>query len=175
MTTATRRSRTSMSSWRKGRRVAAAVGAVSIGLITLAACDKPTPLATVTVGTSSVNSEATDGCYGDGKVLNEKKTKDCLSKKGGKSIKVAPGEKVRIGVDPEIGESGWVMVSSNPLMKEPSKDNYRSFDGDTLFEQKDPQTGQTVGMRDKVTIAIVELKGNDGPKAMWHFNLERED
>lgn len=164
-----------MSSWRKGRRVAAAVGAVSIGLITLAACDKPTPLATVTVGSDSVNTEATKGCYGDGKVLNEKKTKDCLNKKPGKSIKVAPGEKVRIGVDPEIAESGWVLVSNNPPMKEPSKDNYRSFDGDALFEQKDPQTGQTLGMREKVTITVVELSKNDGPKAMWHFELDRDN
>lgn len=163
-----------MSSWRKGRRVAAAVGAVSLGLITLAACDKPTPLATVTVGTDSVHTEATKGCNGDGDPLSEKELKGCLSKKTGKSIKVAPGEKVRIGVEPEIAESGWVMVSSNPIMKEPSEDNYRSFDSDTLFEQKNPQTGESLGMSKKVTIAVVELTKKDGPKAMWHFELERE-
>ncbi|HBF81590.1 MAG TPA: DUF2771 domain-containing protein, partial [Streptomyces sp.] len=34
----------------KGRRIGVALGAVSAGLLVLSACDKPTPLATVTVG-----------------------------------------------------------------------------------------------------------------------------
>ena len=52
---------TTLQSVVRRRRALAAAGAVSAGVLVLSACDKPTPLATVTVGTSSVHSEATCG------------------------------------------------------------------------------------------------------------------
>ena len=55
---------TTLHSRSRRRRVVAAAGAVSAGLLVLSACDKPSPIATITVGTNSVNSEAT--CYNDG-------------------------------------------------------------------------------------------------------------
>ena len=51
----------------KSRRIGVALGAVSAGLLVLSACDKPTPLATVTVGDNSVHTEAS--CYNDGNAL----------------------------------------------------------------------------------------------------------
>ncbi|MFE0201307.1 DUF2771 domain-containing protein, partial [[Kitasatospora] papulosa] len=83
----------------KRRRAAAALGAVSAGLLVLSACDKPTPLATVTVGTTSVHTEA--ACYNDGRAIKESQIQDCLNEKAEKSITVAPDDKIRFGVDPE--------------------------------------------------------------------------
>ncbi|MEV0372273.1 hypothetical protein AB0I10_20980 [Streptomyces sp. NPDC050636] len=162
-------------SWGKGRRAAAAIGAVSLGLITLSACEKPTALATVTVGTTTVQSEVTPGCDGEGKVLDKKTIESCITKQGGKSITVHPGEKVRVGVDPEVAESGWIVIGGGPVMREPSKATYRTFDTDALFAQQNPQTGQTTYAK-SVTLQVAELgDGAGGPKAMWHFTLKQKD
>src|SRR5437899_11117544 len=80
------------------RRAVAAVGAVSVGLLALSACEEPTPLATITVGKNSVSSE-TD-CYNDGKEVTTADLTQCLKSKDIKSIKVDPDETVRFGVDP---------------------------------------------------------------------------
>ncbi|MET7764427.1 hypothetical protein ABZS86_30905 [Streptomyces sp. NPDC005355] len=158
----------------KGRRAATAACAVSLGLIALSACDKPTPLATVTVGTTTVTAEAPNGCYGDGKDLSSAKFKKCLSAKPDKTIKVGAGDKVRIGVDPEIAKSSWGLIANNPVMAEASKETYRSFDSDTLFAQQNPQTGQT-SLQKSVTITVAELgKGSQGIKGIWRFKLERD-
>lgn len=84
----------------KGRRAATAACAVSLGLVALSACDKPTPLATVTVGSETVTAEASDGCYGDGKDLSSAKFKACLSAKPDKTIKVTPGTRCGSGWTP---------------------------------------------------------------------------
>ena len=89
------------------RRAVAAVGAVGAGLLVLSACDKPTPISTITVGRSSVNSEAS--CYDDGKELKTADVAECLKDKDIKSIKVDPEETVRFGVDPDIADKGWTI------------------------------------------------------------------
>ncbi|MEU9503949.1 MULTISPECIES: hypothetical protein [unclassified Streptomyces] len=161
-------------SWGKGRRAAAAIGAVSLGLVTLSACEKPTALATVTVGSSTVTAEATPGCDGNGKELSRKAVTACITKKGGKTITVHPGEKVRVGVDPDVAKSGWIVIGAGPVMREPSKQTYRSFDADALFMQQNPQTGQTTYTKD-VTLQVAELHEGDGPTTMWHFTLKQKD
>ncbi|GAU64818.1 lipoprotein [Streptomyces sp. NBRC 110611] len=160
-------------SWGKGRRAAAAIGAVSLGLITLSACEKPTSLATVSVGSTTVTAEATPGCDGEGKELSRKDIAACITKKGGKTITVHPGEKVRVGVDPDVAKSGWVAIGAGPVMEEPSKQTYRSFDADTLFMQRDPVTGQPSYKKD-VTLQVAEIGKGEGPKTMWHFTLQRK-
>ncbi|MGW3730118.1 DUF2771 domain-containing protein, partial [Streptomyces sp. NPDC000851] len=45
---------TTMQSVVRRRRAVAAAGAVSAGLLVLSACDKPSPMSTITVGSSSV-------------------------------------------------------------------------------------------------------------------------
>ncbi|MEK8171396.1 hypothetical protein NKH77_23930 [Streptomyces sp. M19] len=157
----------------KARRAAAAAGAVSLGLVALAACDKPTPMATVTVGSDSVHVEATDGCYNDGKALKKKASNNCFNEKADKTITVDPGERVRIGVDPEIADSGWAVVGASTVMNAPSKSTYRTFDSDALFEQKDPQSGQVVGAAKKVTLVIIEFSNGTTAKGMWHVNLKQ--
>ncbi|MEI5136779.1 hypothetical protein RB199_36935 [Streptomyces libani] len=128
----------------------------------------------MTVGSSTVTAEATPGCDGDGKVLSKKDISACLTKKGGKTITVRPGEKVRVGVDPEVAKSGWIVIGAGPVMREPSKGTYRSFDADTLFMQQNPQTGQTTYSKD-VTLQVAELGAGEGPKTMWHFTLKQEN
>ncbi|MYY02599.1 MULTISPECIES: hypothetical protein [unclassified Streptomyces] len=151
----------------KGRRIGVALGAVSAGLLVLSACDKPTPLATVTVGDNSVSAEA--ACYNDGKALKESEYKSCLNKKAEKTVKVSMDDKVRFGVDPDIADNGWtIFVNGQQAEQEPNKKTYRSIPGSAFFSS---QTGETT---DKTQISIVETKGKD-LLGIWHFELKKTD
>ncbi|MFE7134520.1 DUF2771 domain-containing protein [Streptomyces sp. NPDC057638] len=149
------------------RRTTAAIGAVSAGLLVLSACEKPTPLATVTVGTESVNSEA--ACYNDGKPLKESVIQDCLNKGTGKTVKVAVDDRIRFGVDPEIAENGWTLfIGGQPAEQEPYTKTYRSIPASAFFTS---QTGQPSG---SAKISIVETSGKK-LLGIWVFNLEKKD
>ncbi|MEU1473583.1 DUF2771 domain-containing protein [Streptomyces sp. NPDC005761] len=151
----------------KGRRIGVTLGAVSAGLLVLSACDKPTPLATVTVGGTSVSSEAS--CYNDGKALKESEIEGCLNKKAEKSVKVSMEDKVRFGVDPEVADNGWtIFVNGQQAEQEPNKKTYRSIPGSAFFSS---QTGEPTS---KTQISIVET---DGKKLLgvWHFELKKSD
>ncbi|MFJ7944513.1 DUF2771 domain-containing protein [Streptomyces sp. NPDC096354] len=149
----------------KGRRIGVALGAVSAGLLVLSACDKPTPLATVTVGDTTVTTEAS--CYNDGDALKTSQITACLNKKADKSVKVAMDDKVRFGVDPEIADNGWTLfINGQQAEQEPYKRTYRSVPGSAFFSS---QTGETTN---KTQISIVET---DGKKltGIWHFELKK--
>lgn len=150
----------------KRRRAAAALGAVSAGLLVLSACDKPTPLATVTVGTDSVHTEAT--CYNDGKAIKESLIQACLNKKADKVVKVSMDDKVRFGVDPEIADQGWTLfIGGQQAEQEPYKKSYRTIPGNAFFSS---QTGETTN---KAQVSIVGTKGKK-LVGIWHFQLEKD-
>ncbi|MGW0555588.1 DUF2771 domain-containing protein [Streptomyces sp. NPDC002926] len=150
----------------KRRRAAAALGAVSAGLLVLSACDKPTPLATVTVGTDSVHTEAT--CYNDGKPIKESLIQACLNKKADKVVKVSMDDKVRFGVDPEIADHGWTLfIGGQQAEQEPYKKSYRTIPGNAFFSS---QTGETTN---KAQVSIVETNGKK-LVGIWHFQLEKD-
>ncbi|MGW3242050.1 hypothetical protein [Streptomyces sp. NPDC001070] len=150
------------------RRRAAALGAVSLGLIALSACEKPTPLATVTVGDKTVTTEATSKCYVKGKKLTEQVFLACLQTKPKKTVTVRAGDKVRIGVDPEIAEKGWVVATGTSGKSGLLKDTtYRSFDAETLLS--DSQTGTAAS---EVTLNIIETSGAQDYLGVWQFKLK---
>ncbi|MBH5336379.1 hypothetical protein IHE55_16980 [Streptomyces pactum] len=154
----------------KASRAAAAACAVTLGLIALTACDKPTPVATVTVGSHSETSEATKGCYTEGKRLDDKTVDKCLDKKPSETITVHAGEKIRIGVDPEIADSGWILLSGRNQISDASTDTYRTFDHEDLFQVRN-QMGQ-LEQRDEIVLSIVELPKQGAPKGMWQYQLK---
>ncbi|MGW1204460.1 DUF2771 domain-containing protein [Streptomyces cyaneofuscatus] len=149
----------------KGRRIGVALGAVSAGLLVLSACDKPTPLATVTVGTTSVNSEA--ACYNDGEAIKESLIQGCLNKKPEKTLEVAMDDKVRFGVDPEIAERGWTLfINGQQAEQEPFKKTYRTIPGSAFFAS---QTGEPAS---KTNVSIVETNGKK-LTGIWQFELKK--
>ncbi|MEU3446299.1 DUF2771 domain-containing protein [Streptomyces thermolilacinus] len=119
----------------KARRAGVALGAVSAGLLVLSACGwvKPTPIATVTVGSDSYNTEAAENCY-DEKGLKESRVQECLSAKGGKDVEVAVDDRIRFGVDPEIAENGWtIFLDGERAEPEPYQKTYRSISASSFF------------------------------------------
>jgi hypothetical protein len=156
------------------RRAVTALGAVSLGLAALTACDKPTPLATVTVGTKSVTAEAVDKCYAHGKKLPTTIFRACLAAAPKHHITVGLGDRVRIGVDPKLAKKGWLIAVGNQLNPPESlKDKtYWSLDSTSLFEEQDPQTGQTVPLKE-VTLNVVESADTSGDATygVWKIKL----
>ncbi|MFE5731652.1 MULTISPECIES: DUF2771 domain-containing protein [unclassified Streptomyces] len=149
------------------RRTAVALGAVSAGLLVLSACDKPTPVATLTVGTDSVHAEAS--CYNGGDAIKESEVQGCLNKKAEKSLTVASDDKIRFGVDPEIADNGWtIFLGGQQAEAEPYKKTYRTIPASAFFTSS--QTGETVN---DTQVTIVE---NTGKKltGIWHFQLKKE-
>ncbi|MEW2066296.1 DUF2771 domain-containing protein [Streptomyces sp. NPDC007346] len=150
----------------KGRRIGVALGAVSAGLLVLSACDKPTPLATVTVGSNSVNTEA--ACYNDGEAIKESLIQDCLNQKAEKTIEVSMDDKVRFGVDPEIAENGWTLfINGQQAEQEPFKKTYRTIPGSAFFAS---QTGEPAS---KTNVSIVETSGKK-LTGIWQFELKKK-
>ncbi|MET9885061.1 DUF2771 domain-containing protein [Streptomyces sp. NPDC006430] len=151
----------------RGRRSVAALGAVSAGLLLLSACDKPTPLATVTVGTSSVSTEA---ACSDGTELSMDKVQECFADmKDAKTIDYGRGDTLRLGVEPEVVEDGkrWQAVLDGQPITEPSANTYRSFPGADIFA-----TGGQGEAPSSKKLNIVQV-GEDGkPLAVWAFNVK---
>jgi hypothetical protein len=146
------------------RRALAAAGAVSAGLLVLSACDKPTPMATITVGTSSVNSEAT--CGGEGDALKTADLAKCLKNKGIKSIKVDPDETVRFGVDPEIADEGWTVLMNGQPLTDSSKKTYRTIPGSVFFNAQYGASGDST---------LVSIKEGEGDvTGLWSFKLKKD-
>ena len=152
------------------RRAVAAVGAVSAGLLVLSACDKPTPLSTITVGRSSVSSEAT--CGGEGKTLQTADLSECLKAKDIKSIKVDPDETVRFGVDPDIADKRRTILMNGQPLTEDSNKTYRTVPGSVFFNQQYGATGNST---------LVTIKAGNGKKnataatGLWSFKLKKDD
>ncbi|MFE1954916.1 MULTISPECIES: DUF2771 domain-containing protein [Streptomyces] len=148
------------------RRTVAAVGAVGAGLLVLSACDKPTPLATVTVGTSTVNTEAS--CYDDGKSIPLSKLQGCLKKtEDAQKIKADPDGTVRFGVEPEMADKGWTILMNGRPLTDASKKTYLEVPASVFFNQQYGATGSST------TVTIVE--GSDAKAyGTWSFKFEKD-
>jgi hypothetical protein len=148
------------------RRSAAAASAVALGLFALSACSKPTPLATVTVGKDTVNTEA--ACYGNGKPLTSEVLQSCLAKQPTHTVKVRQTDSIRIGVEPAMAKNGWLLVGNSMQKTTLIKDTYRTFPGQSLFF--DQTTGQP---SPSLVLNLVESAGdNSGALGVWKFKLE---
>ncbi|MEC4020864.1 DUF2771 domain-containing protein [Streptomyces sp. H27-D2] len=161
----------------KGRRAAAALGAVTLGLLTLSACEKPTPLATATLGTTTVTTEAS--CYKDGEAIKRSVVEKCLNEKAEHTITVKAGEKVRIGVDPKIADTGWMLtVNGRAALEEISDQTYVSLPGAAFFTAPQGANGPTGPRPKEVQISVIEVHVEKGKpqeyKGVWHLKLKRD-
>lgn len=154
---------------RRGLRTAAALGAATLGLLVTTACEKPTPLMTVTVGTDTVTTEA--ACYAeDGAALQREEGIACLQQKAEKTIEVGQGDRVHLGVEPEMADAGWVyFVDGRPLAAEKLGSTYQTFDATQWFQ---PQPGAT-SMPKEVTLSVATL-GDDEIGGVWNIKVKRD-
>ncbi|MDN3264779.1 DUF2771 domain-containing protein [Streptomyces sp. CSDS2] len=154
---------TTLQSAVRRRRAVAVAGAVSAGLLVLSACDKPTPVATITVGGNSVNSEAL--CYNDGDKLSADSLKDCVKNTDDvKSIEVGQDDTVRVGVDPKIADEGWFVLVNGRPATDLSHNTYRTIPGNAFFKAQYGTEGET----NSLAIQMGEKEN----KGMWSFKLK---
>ncbi|MFJ7149468.1 DUF2771 domain-containing protein [Streptomyces sp. NPDC100445] len=155
---------TTLQSVVRRRRAVAAAGAVSAGLLVLSACDKPTPVATITVGRSSVNAEAL--CYNDGKALDAKSLAKCAKKADDvESIKVGQDETVRIGVDPKVADAGWILLVNGRQFTDTSKETYRTIPSSAFFSAQYGTQGNTNALSIRM--------GGKANEGVWSFKLKK--
>jgi hypothetical protein len=153
----------------KARRAGVVLGAVSAGLLVLSACDKPTPLATATVGTGSVSSEA--ACYErDGKAIATSALAGCVKKPAEKTVSAGLEDTIRVGVDPEIADHGWVIfVDGQPIDPELTKRTYRTIPGSQFFAPN-PQTNQPAPAKRQLSLLQID---NGKPVGVWNFTVKK--
>ncbi|MFE1784229.1 DUF2771 domain-containing protein [Streptomyces sp. NPDC059506] len=153
------------------RRRAAAIGAVTLGLFALAACENPSPITTVTAGSDSISFEAS--CYNEGEALGTNEQKKCQNAGSAKTIEVSPETEVRFGVDPKIAEQGWIIAINNqPAINKPIEKTYTYFTGQSFF-QAAAQGGQGAKTATVSIIAQGEKPGTTS--GVWNFKLKQTD
>ncbi|WP_340560538.1 DUF2771 domain-containing protein [Streptomyces sp. GSL17-111] len=167
---------TSMLSRPRGRhtRALAAAGA-AFALVALSACEKPTPMTTVTVGSDSVYAEA--ACYNDGKKLTEESFATCVEDaKEAPSISIDRNDSIKVGVEPDVAERGWQIWLEGQPFDAFADSTYQSVDA-SIIVQALQRGGQEV---DSVNMSIVETplpdageqQAQPGYYGVWNFELE---
>ncbi|GHB42945.1 lipoprotein [Streptomyces cirratus] len=155
----------------RARRSVAALGAVSAGLLLVSACDnaKPTPLTTVTIGSSTVSSQA--ACRpAKGEDLSIEKVQACLANvKDAKTIEYGRGDTLRLGVEPAVVEDDkkWQAVLDGQPITEPSANTYRSFAGADVFATG----GQGEAPASKM-LGFVQVGPDGKPLAVWTYKVK---
>ncbi|CAL9478081.1 DUF2771 domain-containing protein [Streptomyces cellulosae] len=157
---------TTLQSAVRRRRAVAAAGAVSAGLLLLSACDKPTAISTITVGSDSVSSEAT--CGGEGKALTTEALNKCLQDKDIHEIKVDPTETVRFGVDPDIADNSWTILLNGQPLVESTKKTYQAIPGSVFFNAQ-------YGAQGDSTLVSVKEGGENEATGLWSFRLKKDE
>jgi hypothetical protein len=121
-------------------RATLAAGGVALALLTLSACQKPSPNAHFTLGADTSSPEAADDCWEDGEPLPAEQARDCVAGTVTERVEDAPafttqsGDTFRVGVDPTIADDGWLLfVNGQPYSLDPFTSTYRSFRSTDLY------------------------------------------
>jgi hypothetical protein len=102
-------------------RPAVALASAVLGLTALSGCEKPTPLVTVTSGSSSVHTEA--ACYEEDGQISRESCSDPGA--GAPEIGVSPNGYIGVGVDPEVADAGWqITVNGQQVTPQPLDTTY---------------------------------------------------
>lgn len=154
----------SRSRGRRAVRTALAVGAVSLGLAALTACERPSPNAHFTLGSATKSMETASDCFDHGDGLGVKQALSCLTDtENVRSFATEAGETFRVGVDPDVAESGWlVFANGTPLAIEPNGTTYRTFSTDELYSVSESAgiPGTEGKFEDVVQISVVQVGGD---------------
>ncbi|WP_326597453.1 hypothetical protein [Streptomyces sp. NBC_01803] len=161
---------------RRAARTTFAIGAVSLGLVALSACDKPGPHASFTVGTSTESHEAADDCWDDGEPLGAERAQSCVeSEDGVPVISVETGDTFRVGVDPEIADTGWlIFYQGQPYEAEPYTTTYETFAVDDLYQVMRQQSPGQVPERDTLRIVVAQVSEDYDMEEIWSSSSQEE-
>ena len=140
----------------------AAVGLAVAALLSLAACDKPSPTVTVNSGSSTGRSDAL--CWNRENATVSQS--DCRASGDVPTIKVAPGQTIGISVDPAVAATGWIpAIGNQSRVAAPITSTYYRF---ALNEQN---LQQALELR---VYAVVKGQQPQQQRGLWVFQLVRK-
>lgn len=157
---------------RRSVRTVLAVGVTTCAVLGLSGCDKPSPVATLTVGSDSVHNH--DTCANDGKKLGEKQLQKCAEDAKSKSISITNSDTLRFGVDPDVAERGWEVITTVPDQQSGQQQPLRLVE----YTKKTYATTQSLPLSmlaDKSDVAVVERDENGDAFNVWNFTLDKKD
>ncbi|WP_049576683.1 hypothetical protein [Streptomyces sp. SBT349] len=167
---------------RRATRTALAAGTVGLGLVALAGCQKPSPNAHFTLGSHSESRETADDCFahGDG-TLGVDRTQECLENaEDVPAFTTKVGDTFRVGVDPEVADSGWLLFYDGILYDtNPFGTTYQTFEIDELtraVRQQNQQSQQSGQLPEPGELRLVVAQVGDGydAEAIWSASSQEE-
>ncbi|UED85734.1 hypothetical protein [Streptomyces profundus] len=162
---------------RRAFRTMLALGTVSLGVLVLSGCEKPSPNAHFTLDSSSKTRETARDCHGHGEALGVTRALECLaSDEGAVSFSTSPGDTFRIGVDPAVAEDGWVLFVNEQLYRiEPYTGTYQSFPSGDLYQmvRGEPQPGQPP-VDEELRLSVAQVRDEYDVAAIWDASSEEE-
>ncbi|MCK1795338.1 hypothetical protein MTQ01_04810 [Streptomyces sp. XM4193] len=158
---------------RRSIRTACAVGAAGLVVVAVSGCEKPKPVTTITVGSTSVHSH--DMCDNDGKKMGNKAFEVCAAEAKSKSIDFTGSDTLRIGVEPEVAERGWEVLGTiqNPQSGQEQTAKLVQFTKKTYATTEGLDLSL---LPDKSELVVVERDKEKGdPYGVWNFTLNKKD
>jgi hypothetical protein len=163
---------------RRAVRTTVAAGTVSLGLLALSGCQKPSPSAHFTLGSSSASRETAEGCHGHGEPLDVERVRECLdSDEDVPVFSTQAGDTFRVGVDPEVAESGWLLFYNGVLYDpNPFTTTYQTFDVDELRENEREQRQSPGGVPRPQDLQLVVAQVNEDydVESIWSSSSQEQ-
>ncbi|MDT0268149.1 hypothetical protein RM844_17850 [Streptomyces sp. DSM 44915] len=163
---------------RRAIRTTLAIGTVSLGVLVLSACEKPSPNAHFTLDSSSKSRETASDCYGHGEPLGAERARDCLvGTENRVTFTSTPGDTFRIGVDAHVAEEGWLLFVNEQLYRaEPFTGTYRSFPSDQLFQMVQQQaTPGSPPVAEELRLSVAQIRADDYDiETIWASQTQEE-
>ncbi|GAA3869487.1 hypothetical protein [Streptomyces sedi] len=162
---------------RRAIRTTLALGTVSLGVLVLSACEKPSPNAHFTLDSSSSSKETASDCYGHGEPLGAERALECFSTDDNRAtFSSTPGDTFRIGVDADVAEEGWLLFVNDQLYRaEPFTGTYRSFPSDQLFQMVQQQaTPGAPPVAEDLRLSVAQVREDYDIETIWSSQTEEE-
>jgi hypothetical protein len=167
---------------RRGRRTVrttVAVGTVSLGLLALSGCQKPSPNAHFTLGSHTASKETAEGCHTHGgDPLGADRVRACLEGEDGVPVFTThAGDTFRVGVDPEVAEDGWLLFYDGVLFDaNPFSTTYQTFSVDELSRTARERNEEPGALPSPAELRLVVAQVNDDydVEAIWSSASQEE-
>lgn len=138
----------------KARRILAGLG-IAVGVVVLAACDKPTPTITAQSGSTSVIVEASTYCHSDDKCQHHSVDVPTLT--------VAPDATVLIDVPKKLVDNGWGVVALK------LEDKTSIGNSGAITDSHSYRLSSGINNGDPFIVQVVQLDGSKVDGSLWTF------
>lgn len=171
---------TAISMGRRVLRTALAAGAAGAALVALTGCERPAPNAHFTLGSHTTSREPVENCHaehGDG-ALGAERVQECIENTEDVAVFTAGhGDTLRVGVDPEVAEDGWLLFYNGILYDAtPFTSTYQTFEVDELyaaFDERNPNPG-ALPERQEMRLLVAQVNDEYDRESIWSSESDEQ-